>query len=69
MNNSQLIEEINEIYTRIHDAYIDIERLKRELHEKQHKLYGICEHDWICDNSIRSEHTEYICRKCNLYKS
>jgi len=68
MNNSQIIKEINEIYTRINNAYISIDCLKRELLEKQHKLYNMCNHEWVCDNSIRSEHTEYICRKCNLYK-
>jgi hypothetical protein len=29
-------------------------------------IYNSCDHEWVVDSSNYNEHTEYICKKCDL---
>ena len=66
MNTKQLIETKHKINRQINEHYQRIDQLKKELHKIECDLYKTCNHDWIIDRYVISEHTEYECSKCGL---
>lgn len=66
MSSQELIEQTHNLHQKIALLYVEIERLKKDLHATETKLFHTCEHEWIIDQYVCSEHTEYICKKCGL---
>lgn len=63
-----LINQLKNVRTCIDNAYQMIDKLKKNQQTIVNELYQTCVHEWQCDPSIYSEHTEFICKKCGLYK-
>ena len=61
-NNISLMSEDIALYLRkVRENQKEIERIKD-------LLYEICDHEWERDYTIMSEHSEYICKKCDCYR-
>ena len=65
---SNIIEIRMNLKQKIIDRRNEIEFLKKELHRIETQLYHSCSHEWVIDPYVISEHTEYICKKCDLGK-
>lgn len=63
-----IINEINKITKQSNILKEKTYQCEKLITELQKKLYSICQHEWEIDRSNVGEHTEYICRKCNLDK-
>jgi hypothetical protein len=61
-NNISLMSEDIALYLR------KVRENQKEIEMIQNLLYEICEHNWERDYTIMSEHSEYICKKCNCYR-
>lgn len=62
--NNEKTDILNIIYLlkqRINKLDIQSKELEKNLYEK-------CNHEWQVDRTNIGEHTEFICKKCNLYK-
>lgn len=66
---------IIEINNKIDDEYIKIRELKKQINLVNDNINNMkqflkinCEHNFVIDHYIKSEHTEYICSRCETSK-
>ncbi len=58
-NNRLLYHYIGQL-----QAHMDLAR--KQIKENNDIIYRACDHEWIKDMKVISEHTEFICRKCKM---
>lgn len=66
MDTVKLIETIGKIKSQIGEHYHTIDQLRKKLCKIESDLYLTCDHNWVIDTHVMSEHTEYKCSKCGL---
>ncbi len=64
----QLMEEVENKRKEKDRLLMDMMKLDNKINELEEVIYSICEHVWVIDRSFYSEHTEWVCKKCNQYK-
>jgi hypothetical protein len=64
----EINNKIDEEYTKIHNLKKQINLLTDNINNMKSYLKQNCQHNFVIDHYIKSEHTEYICSKCQTSK-
>lgn len=68
LSETQLKGVIDEINKQIYYTSESMEQLKDILSIVKNELYKKCNHKWISDSHVLSDHTVWICENCKQYK-
>jgi hypothetical protein len=62
--NVHVHEKIETLKREIYQTTLKLNDLKRELRKNEQSLYQQCQHSWVADQNVMSEHTQYVCQLC-----
>lgn len=65
----QLTNHLFAVKKEIAHHWQQIDSLRKEEEKICTQIYKTCNHEWVIDTEVVSEHTQYICKNCHLDRS